>query len=1045
MRFSRLLALLLVLTMAVPTAALTAVISAADGGLPSITATVPASASSAVMTVYSEDFEGSTASLFESTAGKTYNKSGEKCVTEQKESGNSVLDIDYSKLDWGKIAEKGGTATRNPISSSNSTKTGEEYDFPELEQGFVLSLDFRKVTDAVFTGKEETERLHISYYAELNNRKGFEIFTEPLKAGEWYKITITAANGGQTFTVTATDKAGTVTELKWNHHAGMSSGSYNKISIIPITRDGDVSEGRQETHFQIDNILLTTESKAPITAVLTPDTAIKGEVTPILVGYDSQGKVTAMVTGAMVDTAKSTKSEFFMLQYEDALKASKSVKVLYWENLQSAKPYANPVEIGDKIDPAVGTAAGKTESFAITSAMTPTGTADAYSILVYAVPNFATKEAIPGYDAASHTLLYLGQSGSAFTSVPYDGTLFDSATQDIVVTVHNGKTSVTTLIEYTVLPSLTNIVIQLGENESKLNFTWFSLSDAIGKISFAKESELVNGQLPANATVVTADRTESVKAGYFGNKATIEGLEPSTTYYYQITNGTDKTDLTKIATSDSDSFTFAFAGDPQIGRGYGSDYSKAMECIEADGEAWGRTLSQMENSPEFAGVDFLMVAGDLTNTHLIEYYKDYYGLTDAASNFIGQELQWDAYSNQEELLGIPTVTVLGNHDNDPYAVYPSHLNQPNMLKKPDGTYYGATYETRAGNYLHSADYYFTYNSVLFIVLNVNNFKATSASAAATAADKAVAEEHGEFVKRVMEETKGQEFDWTIVLYHESPYGSSYHGNYTVNSSGEFNRTEQYAFINMRTYLLPILYENGVDLILSGHDHCYTRTHILKPATDENGNYIDASIITPYEDGSYVYEDGSTTPKFVSWKDDTGKIHTDLKVESKPVKVINPDGILHVTGANSTGSLPNAAQYENIYTAVKATADKRHLTRIDVSENELTLITYNLGPKDSDNITVVDTFTIVHTSDTDPVVPGTDPVVPGTDPVVPGTDPVVPGTDPVVPGTDPVVPSTDPVEPGTRASVVPIIILIAVSFCALVLVFVAVRVFVKRKK
>ncbi len=462
--------------------------------------------------------------------------------------------------------------------------------------------------------------------------------------------------------------------------------------------------------------------------------------------------------------------------------------------------------------------------------------------------------------------------------------------------------------------NITNIIMQLGADETKMNFTWFSASEDAGKVLFAKESQLVGGALPADAAVVDAERTESKKDGYYGNKATISGLEPGTTYYYQLKNGDTESDLSCFTTADAgSSFSFAFAGDPQIGRGYGSDTTQNVACIEDDGLNWQKTLDQMFSAEEFEGVDFLMSAGDQINTYLNSYE--------------GHELQMDAFSNRDGLNTIPFVSVLGNHDAEPYSVYPFHFNQPNMLEKEGGGYYGETYTSSPSRYLKSADYYFVYHNVLFLVLNSDTFKAQNASG--EEADKASALEHGEFVEKAIAATAGQDINWTIVLYHESPYGTSYHNKNDKNTDGTWARSEQYTFENMRKYLVPILYENGVDLVLSGHDHTYTRTHILKP-DQEGGVYIDGSIVT-----STYEEDADGNPC-----------------------ITNPDGILHITAATSSGSQVNPVAYTTDYTACSSKANTRQLIRIDVSETQLKLVNYNLGTASTEAITEIDTFTIL---------------------------------------------------------------------------------------
>ena len=451
-------------------------------------------------------------------------------------------------------------------------------------------------------------------------------------------------------------------------------------------------------------------------------------------------------------------------------------------------------------------------------------------------------------------------------------------------------------------PDQTNIVLQLGADKSQMNFTWFSKDETVGEIKFAKESELVGGQLPANATSVTATRTDSFKAGYVGNKVTITGLEADTTYYYQLINGEDMTELKSFKTGkDGKTFNFAFVGDPQIGRGYGSDdgnNSLILDHLKEDDEHWDRTLNQLITAPQFAGTDFLMSAGDQTNTHLGEY--------------AGHEAQMDAYTNHDVLLGMPTVTVLGNHDADSYAIYDQHFNHPNMLINPEtGTYYGATYTSQPEKYLQSADYYFTYNNVLFLVLNTNTYYARVDNSA----------EHLAFIDRALAETADQDFDWTITLYHQSPYGSSYHQ--------DPDREEAEAYAKMRSVLVPKLYEAGVDMILSGHDHCYTRTYVLKPGTD-NGAYND----------SYVIQNPEATDAFS-----------------------NADGILHVTAATSSASQVNADKYNTeAYKVITDTANTRHMTRIEITENTLTLITYNLGTQLSNNITEVDRFVLTSNAD-----------------------------------------------------------------------------------
>lgn len=867
-----------------------------------------------------------------------------------------VVDIDYDdaaiKSNW-----DNSTADHTYLGGIvyNGKSSSEKLPYvPSAADGYTLTFTFRAVKHYYDENKNiVNETVWFNVYDEnpqKERNRGFMVYTSQFEEGKWYQCTVncTENNGKPQFVGTkallnSDGTVGTASSLSMNQRTSISDKS-NLFCYTFYPKDyesrKDNSEGRRAAHFQIDEIKLTTERIDIITASID-GTAASG--TPVLAAYDADGFMTDYVIGKI----NGAKAEFDIKAKLNTFRDAASVKTMFLSDLASVKPLAAYEEVGNKIWGGASATDTERAALTLTADMIPASLGAGYTVLAYTVPNTYDTSNTPSFEEAGNDLLYLGQMNELPEELLYNAGVYDYTKEDIVILINNGESATVTMLEDVTPPKFTNIVLQLGKNESEINFTWYSISDTDGYIKYAKITELVDGKLPADAAVVRASRTESKKVNYYANKATITGLDPSTVYCYQLINGAHESELYAVTTGGADSFSFVFAGDPQIGRGYGSDASKVLDAIDKDNAAWGLTLSQIAKSPEFSGINFLMSAGDQLNHNL------------HSMGYEGHELQWDAYSNHSELTSLPTVTVLGNHDKEPKSVYPYHVNEPNLLTKDDGSYYCATYKD--GVFL-SADYYFTYNNALFLVLNVNNFVATDTSEEKTALDKAAALEHGEFIERVMSETSDEDFDWTIVLYHESPYGTSYHGNYTYKNDGTFSRTEQAAFINMRTYLVPILYENGVDLVLSGHDHVYSRTHVIKPAQDENGNYIDASVITPYEDGSYVYADGTTDPTFVSWTDKLGNTYEDLKVASKPVSVTNPDGIVHITGATSSGSQVNNVEYEQKYTAVTSKAATRQVSRIDISEGALTIVTYNLGNDTTENITEVDRFTIYKTKE-----------------------------------------------------------------------------------
>ncbi len=894
--------------------------------------------------------------------------------TDVKDANNHVVDINLANV-----------AASTLESNERLGQTGSKMSttFPTAKRGFEVAFDFCRVD-----GSSTNEYLALATYCDMAsaNKLLTGVLGSQFDKGVWYRVRYTVSGDGTaapsisgTKTVKDTGVTSALT-LRGMTNCNWSDCS-NAFRFAVISQAGINTVDRADTHWQLDNFVITRQDPQPIkTEVITEATS--GAAQPLLVAYDTNGIVTKVVEGtaANIETISTfggtASANYDILSFIDTYENAKSVKALYWDGYENAKAYAPYVEIGDAISSAVGSTTVVPETLNITNDMIPAGATGNYTVLAYATSFTAKANEIPAYDPAVHKLLVLDQFGSKPTSVKYDKSLYDGNSQDIVVVVNADGASAAkvTLLEEVDPPVITNVVMQLGADESQRNFTWFSLKGDAGKLTYAKADDLVDGAFPSDATVVTATRDSaegefSLKAFYYNNKATITGLEPNTKYYYQLSNGTDKTDMIPFTTgADGSSFSFAFGGDAQVGGSEHVDY--AQETLD-----WGRSIKQMTTDPAFRGIEFFVHAGDQVDS------TDRTDGTDTDAEWdIKDEQQYDIYTNPKEFLSFPMVVTYGNHDLKAQGRHYQHFNEPNLpelSKIIDGSAAGAaTFTAKDANktvYPQTADHYFTYKSALFIVLNTNTFKSSSVySATIEATNEASAEKHAAFVKEITDRYKDDpEIMWTIVLYHQSPYGSSYHGNYKyteqADGSIKFGRDEQQAYIDMRKYLLPALDECGVDMVLSGHDHCYTRTHIIKPETDENGayTYADNAVITPYTDGNYVFADGTTIPKFnTTWADANKVVWPDLQVTSKPVKVKNPDGILHITGATSSGSQVNDVEYRNRFTAVNATATTRQLAKIEITPTTLTIQNYNLGTQLTENVTLIDEFTIERTADVD---------------------------------------------------------------------------------
>ena len=247
-------------------------------------------------------------------------------------------------------------------------------------------------------------------------------------------------------------------------------------------------------------------------------------------------------------------------------------------------------------------------------------------------------------------------------------------------------------------------------------------------------------------------------------------------------------------------------------------------------------------------------------------------------NISDNERQYDAYINRDGFNGLTLAPIIGNHDSGNHA-YTEHFKVPNV--QDEGT-------TKAGS-----NYYYVYNNTLFICLNTN--KADFAEHKATI-EKAIAE--------------NPNVKWRVVTFHQPPYTVATHA---LDKD----------VLNIRANLVPILKENKIDLVLNGHDHVYTRTHVM---------------------------DG--TKPIIEWKDGENK--------EAPSEYVNPKGIIYVTTNSASGSkFYNIKNEDFEYSAVKNQEKIPNISNVKVTDNSIEVTTYRTSDK-----SIVDSFKIVKNETTD---------------------------------------------------------------------------------
>ncbi|MFJ3392083.1 fibronectin type III domain-containing protein [Leifsonia aquatica] len=227
----------------------------------------------------------------------------------------------------------------------------------------------------------------------------------------------------------------------------------------------------------------------------------------------------------------------------------------------------------------------------------------------------------------------------------------------------------------------------------------------------------------------------------------------------------------------------------------------------ADDQAgWTDTITKADAT--FPGASFILSAGDQGEN-------------------AGNEAQTSAFLAPELMRSIPLATNIGNHDNESIA-YRQHFFMPNI----DDNYGGAAAGEGSGG-----DYWFTYNGVLYLSLNTNN------------EDNA---NHAEFLRSVVA-AHGANARWKVVTFHQSVFSVADHA---LDDDT----------IKRRAELPPVFSELGIDFVLMGHDHTYTRTFLMNGSTPSNRS-LDGTLVPAPGEVLYITGNNSSGHKFYDMVED----------------------------------------------------------------------------------------------------------------------------------------------------------------------------------
>ena len=461
----------------------------------------------------------------------------------------------------------------------------------------------------------------------------------------------------------------------------------------------------------------------------------------------------------------------------------------------------------------------------------------------------------------------------------------------------------------------TKVSLTPGADETQLNFAWYSKSEdgktATPVVHFGTDKDNLTAFTGTSGQVDTS-LTDGVAYDY--NHVVVTGLEPNTTYYYTVEKNGVQTEVQEYKTGSFESVKILYVGDPQIGASKGqtqgsdtlkADSGAANTAARNDAFAWNRTLEIA--SAQNPDLNFVISAGDQVNK------------TGQA-----KEEEYAGYLSASVLSGLPVATTIGNHDSlNPDYTY--HFNNPNT------TGYG---ETEAGG-----DYYYSYGSGLFIVLNTNNYNVA---------------EHEKTIQEAV--ASDPDAAWRVVTIHQDIYGTG------------LDHSDTDGMI-LRTQLTPIFDEYDIDVVLQGHDHTYSRSKLLYGDGQTHGTYEfrlnedgsdydwDNAYNTQTDEKIPLYpEEGDTagTAAHDAFQADNGCYTIE---DTTGNTVVNPKGTLYMTANSASGSKFYeliAAQQD--YIAARSQNWLPSYSVIEMDEDSFSIITYQVTAEGKTEA-IDDAFTI----------------------------------------------------------------------------------------
>jgi hypothetical protein len=453
--------------------------------------------------------------------------------------------------------------------------------------------------------------------------------------------------------------------------------------------------------------------------------------------------------------------------------------------------------------------------------------------------------------------------------------------------------------------TIKDIVLGVGARETQRYVTWYTSESTDSVVQLERSKDLNAGAFdgdavsyPAAVTATTGTSGGDIARSPFRGSALLDDLDANTKYSYRVLASDGTASPTYAFRTGSfglgGGFEFAAFGDPQIGADSRNNSQSISADLKEDAAGWADTLNvlQADAADDELPLELLTSTGDQIETANVES-------------------QWDAWFTPDQLRTTTYAAAIGNHDSSDLG-YKYHFSLPNNdVTDPN-------LQTAAGG-----DYWYMYKGVLFVVINSNAQSATKNPA------------HIDFVEKAVKANPNAK--WRVVSYHHAIYSPASHANDSDN-------------VNRRPSFTQGFSDLGINLVLQGHDHSYSRSYVL----NNKGDGPDRQNADEAQGANNVFE-GPGGVIYVTTNSASGSKYYPLTEPISGTSDATHEGKYGVStmpwvpaGANATNGTPAGTHALHWANSVENQDNVRTYLKVAVTANSLTVTNVVAGVCDYPN-------------------------------------------------------------------------------------------------